>query len=83
MIKARLGGEVAIRIVPTEDKRSYHLSANKVRSELGFEPSHDLVETIDELRAAFSDGRVADPHDYHHRNIEVMTRHPESCAYPT
>ncbi len=83
MIKARIGGDLTIEVVPTEDNRSYHLSGAKARRVLGFEPAHRLDEAIDELRAAFGDGRVLDPHDYQYRNIDVMTRHPERCASPT
>jgi nucleoside-diphosphate-sugar epimerase len=83
MIKAKLGDALTIRTVPTEDNRSYHLSGNKLRAELGFEPRHELDETIDELKAAFADGRIPDPDDYQYRNIEVMKLHPERCAFRT
>jgi nucleoside-diphosphate-sugar epimerase len=82
MIRDRLPEPPSIKIVPTEDKRSYHLSGARAAAELGFTPSHELAETIDELRSAFADGRIPDPDHYRHRNVEVMKRHPERTKYP-
>ncbi|MEM9490097.1 MAG: NAD-dependent epimerase/dehydratase family protein [Myxococcota bacterium] len=74
-------GELPIRIVPTEDRRSYHLSGQRARRELNFQPKHELGEAVAELRAAFADGRIADPHHYRYRNIDVMKKHPERTRW--
>lgn len=81
MIRDRLPTPPSIKIVPTEDKRSYHLSGARAEAELGFHPAHELAETIDELRQAFSDGSIPDPGHYRHRNVEVMKRHPERTRF--
>ncbi len=82
MVRDHVEGDISISIVPTEDNRSYHLSAELAEREFGFNPTHELSETITELRAAFSDGRVVDPHDSAYRNIEVMKNHPERTSWP-
>lgn len=81
MVRDHVGGDVTIRVVPTEDNRSYHLSAKLAENEFEFTPSHELSLTMDELKAAFADGRIEDPHDDAYRNIEVMKRHPERTRW--
>ncbi len=82
MVREHVGGDIAIRVVPTEDNRSYHLSAKRAKDEFGFAPVHALSETMSELAAAFSDGRIEDPHSPAYRNIEVMKSHPEKTRWP-
>ena len=82
MIRDKLEGDLSIKIVPTEDKRSYHLSAEKAQSELGFEPVHPLSLAIEELQAAYRDGRVSEPDHIRYRNVEVMKLHPERTSFP-
>jgi nucleoside-diphosphate-sugar epimerase len=81
-VAEHVGGEISIRVVPTEDNRSYHLSAKRAEEEFGFAPQHALSETMSELAAAFSDGRIEDPHSPMYRNIEVMKSHPEKTRWP-
>lgn len=77
MIRDELDPSLPIDIVPTDDLRSYHLSAERARSELGFEPRHDLVTAVRELREAYQTGQVADSHSNIHRNVAWMKARPE------
>ena len=42
MVKSAVGGDLAIDVEPTDDLRSYHVSSDKMREELGFEPRHSI-----------------------------------------
>lgn len=77
MIRDELDPSLPIDIVPTDDPRSYHLSADHARDVLGFEPEHDLVTAVRELREAYQTGRVADSHSNIHRNVAWMKARPE------
>ena len=49
-------GEVAIKVVPTDDLRSYHVSSEKIHKELGFAPKHSIKEAVANLTTAFKKG---------------------------
>jgi nucleoside-diphosphate-sugar epimerase len=75
MVRAEVDPELPIRTVPTDDTRSYRLSAAKVERVLGFRPRTPLQTAVRELRDAFRSGRVADPSDPVYRNVEHMKLH--------
>ena len=77
MVRAEIDPSLPIEIVPTEDLRSYHLSAIRAERELGFHTTRTLQEAIREVAAALSDGRIADPEAPIHRNVEWMKLHRE------
>jgi nucleoside-diphosphate-sugar epimerase len=58
MVKAEVGPEVDIVVTPTDDHRSYHVSSEKIRKELGFSAQRSVKDAIVDLRAAFSAGKV-------------------------
>ena len=65
--------EVEIVTSPTNDNRSYHISSEKVRRELGFEPKHSVEEAIRDLCSAFKDGKIPNPmDDIRYHNIKTM-----------
>lgn len=63
MVRDTVGGEVAIEVTPTDDNRSYHVSSERVRRELGFEPRHSIADAVLSLTEAFARGAVPDPLD--------------------
>lgn len=75
MVRGVIGPATDIIVTPTDDLRSYHISSDKIRRELGFVPRHTLVDAITGLKAAFDAGRVPDsmnnPRWY---NIKMMQR---------
>jgi len=77
MVRSVVGPSVPIEVVPTQDNRSYRLSTDRARRELGFEPEHSLVEAVQGLAEALRDGRVKDPAAPVYRNIDWMKRDPE------
>lgn len=77
MIAQTLGGNIPIDTVPTDDTRSYHLSAEKASSKLGFSARRPLKLAVEELRQALSDGRVQDVADTQYRNVHHMKANPD------
>lgn len=76
MIQAQIDPALPIEVVPTDDNRSYHLSANKLNTVLDFHPRHTLTEAVADLAAAFEDGRIPDVDAPHYRNVVWMKQHP-------
>ena len=60
LVKAEVGDDVKIVTSPTDDLRSYHVSSEKIRRELGWEPRYTVPDAIRELIAAFKAGRGAE-----------------------
>src|SRR5437660_68330 len=57
LVKAEVGDDVRIVTSPTDDLRSYHVSSEKIRRELGWAPRHTVPDAVRELVAAFRAGR--------------------------
>jgi nucleoside-diphosphate-sugar epimerase len=73
MVSRNLGGEIPIETTPSDDTRSYHVSAKKIADELGFVPKHTIEEAIRDLKAAFDQGRIPDSFgNKRYFNIEIM-----------
>jgi dTDP-D-glucose 4,6-dehydratase len=56
---------------PSNDQRSYHISSEKIRRELGFVPKRTIEDAARDLCRAFTDGRIPEPIDglaYHNVN---------------
>ncbi|MCA9718736.1 MAG: SDR family oxidoreductase [Myxococcales bacterium] len=77
MIREVVDPSVAIRVVPTDDLRSYHLSAEKIARELGYRPRRPLEDAVRELTAALKDDRFGDISRTVYRNVAHMNAHPE------
>ena len=80
MIRDQIDPALPIQVVPTDDNRSYHLSAKKLNRELGFHPKHALQEAVADLQQAFSDGRIPDVDAAKYRNVVWMKQHPDFWA---
>ena len=72
-VRGRVGEDVEITTVPTDDHRSYHISSAKIQRELGFVPKHSIEDAAGDLVTAFSVGKVPDPMtDIRYYNIKTM-----------
>ena len=58
MVRAQVGPKVEIVVTPTNDHRSYHVSSERIRSELGFAVKRTVGDAIIDLRDAFAAGKV-------------------------
>jgi len=73
MVRDIVGDSVAIETTPTDDTRSYHISSEKIRRELGFAPRHSIREAVGDLKRAFDAGKIPDPFDdIRYFNIKTM-----------
>jgi len=73
MVRAKVGDGVDIVVTPTDDHRSYHVSSQKIRRELGFVPRHSVDDAISDLKRAFDGGKVPDAMtDDRYYNIKRM-----------
>ncbi|MCG3175106.1 MAG: GDP-L-fucose synthase [Candidatus Omnitrophica bacterium] len=54
---------IEIVSIPTDDKRSYHISSERIRRELGYVASRPIGEAVRALAAAFRSGLVKDALD--------------------
>jgi nucleoside-diphosphate-sugar epimerase len=73
MVRDAVGPHVGLDVVPTDDPRSYQVSSERIRRDIGFVPKHPIEEAVGDLIAAFRDGRLpgsmTDPRYY---NIKTM-----------
>ena len=58
MVRERVGPSVEIVVTPTNDHRSYHVSSEKIRRELGYSASRTVSDAIVDLKDAFAAGKV-------------------------
>lgn len=73
MVRGVVGDEVEIMRTPTDDLRSYHISSELIRRELGFAPKRTIAEAAKNLLDAFRSGRVPDPlTDSRYYNVRRM-----------
>lgn len=61
IVRGVMGEDVGIVTTPTDDNRSYHISSERIRRDLGFVPRHTIQEAVQDLKEAFLAGRVPDP----------------------
>ena len=52
---------VEVVTTPSNDLRSYHISSEKIRRELGFVPKRTIEDAVRDLCRAFAAGKVPDP----------------------
>jgi nucleoside-diphosphate-sugar epimerase len=58
MVREQVGPSVDIVVTPTDDHRSYHVSSEKIRRELGFVAARTVQDAIVDLKSAFLGGQV-------------------------
>jgi nucleoside-diphosphate-sugar epimerase len=72
-VRGVVGSGVEIVRTPTDDNRSYHVSSEKLKKELGFEPVHTIADAVQSLVDAFEAGKIPDSmEDKSYYNIKTM-----------
>lgn len=61
LVRNVVGKDVEIVSSPTDDNRSYHISSEKIKKELGYAPRFSIEDAVKDLKAAFDAGLVSDP----------------------
>lgn len=58
---------------PSDDRRSYHISSEKIKRELGFVPKRTIEDAVRDLVVAFKEGKLPNPMDnINYYNIKAM-----------
>ena len=60
IVKTIIGDDVNLVTSPTDDIRSYHLSAKKIKNSLGFKCEKTIEDAVSDLRDAFRQGSLPD-----------------------
>lgn len=75
IVRHVIGDHVEIITTSTDDNRSYHISSEKIRKELGFEATHSIHDAVSSLKNAFDRGLVPNPlSDDVYYNVKRMKR---------
>jgi len=73
IVSGALGGDIPIKVTPSNDLRSYHVCSEKIRNALGFEAKHTLEEAVLDMREAFRAGKLENSmEDIRYFNIKTM-----------
>lgn len=75
VVSEKLDTSVEITTTPTDDLRSYHISSERIQSELGLFPELKIEDAVAELVDAFEGGKL--PHaldDDRYYNVKLMKR---------
>jgi nucleoside-diphosphate-sugar epimerase len=74
MVRQVVGPErVKVVTSPTDDLRSYHISSEKIRRDLGFVAKRTLQDAIRDLTGAFRAGKIPNPmDDIRYYNVKTM-----------
>jgi len=73
IIKGVVGEDVGIKATPTDDNRSYHISSQKIKDDLGYESVRSVADAARDIRAAIEDGRLSNPlSNERYYNIKTM-----------
>ena len=60
MVRDEIGEEVDIVVTPSDDNRSYHVSSEKIKKDVGFSATRTVSDAIVDLKQAFDLGKVPD-----------------------
>lgn len=75
IVKGVVGENVQVVTTPTDDNRSYHVSSEKIRRDLGFVATHTVEDAVRDLVGAFDAGRIRNSMtDDFYYNIKRMQR---------
>ncbi len=73
MVKESLNKDIEITVTPSDDNRSYHVSSNKIQTELGFIAKRTIADAVKDIKNAFDSGFIIDPdNNPHYYNIKTM-----------
>lgn len=61
LVKKTVNKEIDLKILPTDDNRSYHISSSKIEDKLNFKMKHTVEDAIKELVNAFENNLYINP----------------------
>lgn len=74
IVSQEMGGkDIKVIFTPTDDNRSYHVSSEKIKRELGFNANRTVDEAVRDLCIAFKEGKIPNSmSDRRYYNIKTM-----------
>jgi nucleoside-diphosphate-sugar epimerase len=74
VVEAEMGGkELEVVTTPTDDNRSYHVSSEKIKQQLGFRAKRSVAQAVKDLCSAFKAGKIPNSlTDKRYYNIKTM-----------
>jgi nucleoside-diphosphate-sugar epimerase len=63
---------VEIVTTPSDDLRSYHISSERIRRELGFVPKRTIEDAVRDLCRAWTEGRIPEPQATGYYNVKAL-----------
>lgn len=73
LVKQTIGGNIPIITTPSNDVRSYHISSEKIKKELGFTAKRTIESAVNDLFSAFSTRKLINPlTNIRYYNIKTM-----------
>lgn len=73
LVKNTVNKNINLKIVPTNDNRSYHISSSKIKEKLNFDMRHNVKDAINDLVQAFEKNMFVDPlNNENYFNIKRM-----------
>jgi len=76
MIRGVAGGSTEIVTMPSDDNRSYHISSDRIRRELGFEPRRTIEDAarglVDQFRAGSIPNAMTDIRYYNIKTMQAL-----------
>jgi nucleoside-diphosphate-sugar epimerase len=68
-----MGDDVKLVTVPTDDPRSYHVSSERIATDLGFVPKRTIRDAVVDMKKAFEEEKLPDSlNDVKYFNIKLM-----------
>ncbi len=75
MVRHVIGEQVKIVTTPTNDHRSYHISSEKIKNDIGFVAKHTIEDAVSDLNQAFKNGLIPDSlTDDKYFNVKLMQK---------
>ena len=73
IVKNSFNKKIELETVETDDNRSYHISSQKIKKELGFEAKYNIKNAVEDLIFAFDNGLLPNSmNDKKYFNIKTM-----------
>lgn len=74
LVRNTVNPHLPILIEPTNDLRSYHINAQKIKRVLDFVPKRTIKDAITDMVAAFADHRITDPDQDKYYNVRSLKK---------
>ncbi len=75
IVKSIIGDDIIISTTPTNDYRSYHISSDKIKQEIGFVARHSIEEAVKDLKEAYQKNLISNSmnNDIYY-NVKLMQK---------